>query len=104
MPEYCDYCVKLVWPNGDPEDWEVTWESASWAAIEDFVSQGSMRALVSSSATIFVSLVLFLNFEHSIIYVLLCNIRIHVITLYSDHVCDVLCINASVLTTRMDPG
>jgi hypothetical protein len=33
-----------------------------------------------------------------------CNSRTHVITLYSGHVCDVLCVNASVLTTRMDPG
>jgi hypothetical protein len=30
--------------------------------------------------------------------------RTHVITLYSGHVCDVLYIDASVLTTRMDPG
>jgi hypothetical protein len=33
-----------------------------------------------------------------------CNSRIHVITLYSGHVCAVLCINASVLITRMNLG
>jgi hypothetical protein len=33
-----------------------------------------------------------------------CNSRTHVITLYSGHVYDALYINASVLTTRMDPG
>jgi hypothetical protein len=31
-----------------------------------------------------------------------CNSRTHVITLYSGHICAVLCINASVLITRMD--
>jgi hypothetical protein len=30
-----------------------------------------------------------------------CNSRTHVITLYSGHVCDVLCVNALVLTTHM---
>jgi hypothetical protein len=33
-----------------------------------------------------------------------CNSRTHIITLYSSHVCIVLCINASVLTAGMDPG
>jgi hypothetical protein len=32
------------------------------------------------------------------------NSRTHVITLYLGHVCDVLSVNASVLTTRMDLG
>jgi hypothetical protein len=31
-----------------------------------------------------------------------CNSRTHVITLYSSHACDVLCVNASVLTTHID--
>jgi hypothetical protein len=35
---------------------------------------------------------------------LFCNSRIHVITLYSGYVCDVLCIIASVMTTHNDPG
>jgi hypothetical protein len=52
----------------------------------------------------FVSLPLCLNFEHFMICVLLCNTRIHVIIYISCHVCDVLCINASVLVTRKDPG
>jgi hypothetical protein len=26
MPEYYDYCGKWVWPSGEPEDWEETWE------------------------------------------------------------------------------
>jgi hypothetical protein len=38
MPDYCDYYDKFVWPNGEPEDWEVTWEPAPWAAAEDFAS------------------------------------------------------------------
>jgi hypothetical protein len=33
-----------------------------------------------------------------------CNSRTLVITLYSGHVCAVLCVNALVLITRMDPG
>jgi hypothetical protein len=32
------------------------------------------------------------------------NSRIYVIALYSGHVCVVLCVNASVLAPRMDPG
>jgi hypothetical protein len=28
MSEYCGCCGKFVWPNGEPEDWEVTWEPA----------------------------------------------------------------------------
>jgi hypothetical protein len=32
------------------------------------------------------------------------NSRTHVITLYSGHVCVVLCVNDSVLTTHMYPG
>jgi hypothetical protein len=35
---------------------------------------------------------------------LFCYSRIHVITLYSGYVCDVLCIIASVMTTHNDPG
>jgi hypothetical protein len=38
------------------------------------------------------------------ICVLCCNRRIHVITRILGHVYDILCINASVLTTRKDPG
>jgi hypothetical protein len=26
--EYCDCCNKWVLPNGEPEDWEETWEPA----------------------------------------------------------------------------
>jgi hypothetical protein len=28
MPEYCDCSDNWVWPNGEPEDWEETWEPA----------------------------------------------------------------------------
>jgi hypothetical protein len=48
---------------------------------------GPMRALVSSSGSILVLLPLCLKLENFIIYVSLCNSRIHVITLYSGHVC-----------------
>jgi hypothetical protein len=27
MPKYCDCCGKWVWPSGETEDWEETWES-----------------------------------------------------------------------------
>jgi hypothetical protein len=46
-----------------------------------------MRALVSLSVGILVSLPLCLKLENFIIYVSLCNSRIRVITLYSGHVC-----------------
>jgi hypothetical protein len=52
----------------------------------------------------FVSLPLCLNFEHFMICVLRGNTRIRVIIHILGHVCDVLCVNASVLTTRKDPG
>jgi hypothetical protein len=52
----------------------------------------------------FVSLPLCLNFEHFMICVLYCKTRIHVITRILGHVCDALCINASVLVTRKDSG
>jgi hypothetical protein len=48
---------------------------------------GLMRALVSSSDSILVLLPLCFKIKHFIIYVSLCNSRIHVITLYSGHVC-----------------
>jgi hypothetical protein len=63
-----------------------------------------MRALVTPSDSILVSLPLCFKLKHFIIYVFLCNSRIYVITLYSGHVCVVLCINASVLAPRMDPS
>jgi hypothetical protein len=65
---------------------------------------GPMRALVSPSDSILVPLLLCFKLDHFIIYVPFCNSRIHVITLYSGHVCVVLCVNASVLAPRMDPG
>jgi hypothetical protein len=64
---------------------------------------GPMRILVSSSASILVSLLLCFKLEHFIIHVFLCNSRTHVITFYSGHVCDVLCVNDLVLITCMDP-
>jgi hypothetical protein len=38
MSEYCDYYENFVSPNGEPEEWEVTWELTLWAAAEDFTS------------------------------------------------------------------
>jgi hypothetical protein len=52
----------------------------------------------------FVSLPPCLNFKHFMICVSCCKTRIHVITHISGHVCDVLCVNASVLATRKDPN
>jgi hypothetical protein len=28
MSKFCGCCGKFVWPNGEPEDWEVTREPA----------------------------------------------------------------------------
>jgi hypothetical protein len=38
MAEFYGCCGKFVWPNGEPEDWDVTWEPAPWEAAEDFAS------------------------------------------------------------------
>jgi hypothetical protein len=65
---------------------------------------GLMRALVSPSDSTLVLLLLCFKLEHFIIYVFICNSRIHVITIYSGHVCVVLCVNASALAPRMNPG
>jgi hypothetical protein len=49
---------------------------------------GPMRALVSPSGSIFgFASAMFLKLENFIIYVSLCNSRIHVITLYSGYGC-----------------
>jgi hypothetical protein len=63
---------------------------------------GPMRVLVSSSANILVSLSLYFKLQHFIIYLFFYNLRTYVITVYSGHVCDVLYINTSLLTTYMD--
>jgi hypothetical protein len=64
-----------------------------------------MWALVSVEGYSFVfAFATFVNIEHFIIYVLLCNLRTHIITLYSGHVCDVLWVIASVMATRDSPG
>jgi hypothetical protein len=36
MSKYYAYCGKVVWPNGEPEDWEVTWEPTPWVVADDF--------------------------------------------------------------------
>jgi hypothetical protein len=64
------------------------------------VQCGPLYRRVSS----FVSLPLCFNFEHFRICVLSCKTRIDVITHVLGHVCDVLSVNASVLTTRKDPS
>jgi hypothetical protein len=68
---------------------------------------GPMWALASSREYYFDSLPLYYIFklEHCIIYVyLLQTKKNYVINLYSGHECVVLCVNASVLAPRMDPG
>jgi hypothetical protein len=47
---------------------------------------------------------IFLYSNTSLFTYFFCNSRIHVMPLYSGHVCVVLCVNASVLAPRMDPG
>jgi hypothetical protein len=64
---------------------------------------GPMWAVALSSDNILVSLPLFfVNSNTSLSMYFFCNSRNHVITLYSGHICVVLCINASVLAPRMD--
>jgi hypothetical protein len=66
---------------------------------------GSMQALAPLSDSILVLLPLyFLNSNTSLAMYFFGNSRNHVITLYSGHVCVVLCVNASVLAPCMDPG
>jgi hypothetical protein len=66
---------------------------------------GLMRVFASSSASILVSLPLcFQSLNTLLSMYFVCNSMTHVITLYSSHVCVVLCVNALVLTTRIDPG
>jgi hypothetical protein len=38
LPGFCDCCGKWVWPSGEPEVWEETWEPAPCVAAEDFTS------------------------------------------------------------------
>jgi hypothetical protein len=63
---------------------------------------GLMWALVSSSEYFGFASTMFLNSNTILSMYFFCNSRIHIITLYPGHVCVVLCINASVLTPRMD--
>jgi hypothetical protein len=82
-------------------------KSAGSLSFEDLSRTSHLRARcrpLYRRVPSFVSLLLCLNFEHFMICVLCCKIRIHVITHISVHVCVVLCVNASVLTTRKDPG
>jgi hypothetical protein len=66
---------------------------------------GPMRTLVLPSDSILVLLPLyFLNSNTSLSMYFSCNLRIHVITLYSGHVYVVLCVNASMLAPHMDPS
>jgi hypothetical protein len=66
---------------------------------------GPMRALVSPSVSILVSLPLcFQNLENFFIYVSPCNSRnLCNNSVFGPCMC-VLCVNASVLAPRMDPG
>jgi hypothetical protein len=45
-----------------------------------------------------------LNSNTSLSMYFFCDSKMYVITLDSGHVCVVLCVNASVLAPRMDPG
>jgi hypothetical protein len=102
MPEFYDCCGKWVWPSGEPEVWEETWVPALWAAVEDLhhrADAGPCRGIIFWFRFRYV-----LNSNTSLSIYFFCNSRTHVITLYSGHVCVVLCVNASVLVARMDPG
>jgi hypothetical protein len=85
-----------------------TGKSAENSSFEELMRTPHHRARCGPwycRVLVFVSLRLrVLIFEHFIIYVLWCNSRTHVITHISGHVCDVLCVNASVLATHKDRG
>jgi hypothetical protein len=102
MSEYCRCYGKFVWPNGDPPG-----KSTGSLSSEELSGTSHLSARCGPlyrRVLSFVLLSLCLNFKHFRICVLCCNARIHVITHILGHVCDVLCVNASVLTTRKDPG
>jgi hypothetical protein len=65
---------------------------------------GPMQALVLLSGGILVSLPLCFKLQTLHYLCIPFVTRTHAITLYSGHICAVLCINASVLTSHMDPG
>jgi hypothetical protein len=64
----------------------------------------AMRALVSSSDSIFgFASAMFLNSDTSLSMYLFCNSRIHVITLYSGHICMYYVLMLRCWHLRMDP-
>jgi hypothetical protein len=66
---------------------------------------GSMRPLPHRVISILVSVPLYILNSNTLLSMYFpCNSRKYVITLYSGYVCVVLCVNASVLTSRIDPG
>jgi hypothetical protein len=65
---------------------------------------GSMRTLISPSASILFRLRCVLNSNTSLSMYFFCNSKTHVITLYLGHVCNVLCVNDSMLTSHMNHG
>jgi hypothetical protein len=87
MPEYYDCCGSWVWPNDEPEVWEETWEPALWAAAKDFTSSGQCGPLYHRVIVFLFRFLYILNLSTSLSMYLFCNSRIHVITLYSGHVC-----------------
>jgi hypothetical protein len=56
---FCDCCGKWVWPSGEPDVWEETWEPTPVSSSRGLRILGPMRALVSSSGSILVSLPLY---------------------------------------------
>jgi hypothetical protein len=68
-----------------------------WSQTIRGLSMGSVWRVGFASAV-------FLNSNTSLSMYFFCNSRIHVIILYSDHVCVVLYVNALVVAPRMDPG
>jgi hypothetical protein len=87
MPEYYDCCGSWVWPNDEPEVWEETWEPALWAAAKDFTSSGQCGPLYRRVIVFLFRFLYILNLSTSFSMYLFCNSRIHVITLYSGHIC-----------------
>jgi hypothetical protein len=69
MPKYYDYCDKFVWLNDELEDWEVTWEPASWAAPRTPHHKARCKLLYHRAVVFWFRFHYVLNFEHFTIYV-----------------------------------
>jgi hypothetical protein len=95
MPEYCGCCGRFVWPSGDHQR---TGKLAGGPSSEEPSRTSHLRSRCGPlyhQVPSFLSLPLCLKFKHFMIYVIIYILG---------HVCDVLCINASMLAAHKEPG